>query len=64
MSNQALNIGPVVDGEGDGSRIVRCSVPACDVLLVVGLEDSKVRWQSFRKGGIEELGRRVGREKA
>lgn len=74
VSSQLRRSGPSVEGIGDGSRIVRCRDPALGWTgkdTVVGdtagepaLEGASVRWQSFSRAGIEDAGKRAGREKA
>jgi hypothetical protein len=73
LSSQARSLGPSVEGRGDGSRIVRWSVPALVgsggvVPGIVGDDgrdaEARVRWHSLRIPGREDAGRVAGREKA
>lgn len=73
MSSQARSIGPSVEGMGEGSSIVRWSIPALPgsggvVPGIVGDDghdaDINVRWHSLRTPGREDAGRMAGSEKA
>jgi hypothetical protein len=62
LSSQARSRGPSVEGRGEGSRIVRCSLPGEFFEGVVeGDSETRVRWHSFKIFGINDPGKRAGR---
>ena len=80
MSSQARSRGPRVAGRGDGSRMVRCSVPPLTsgfIGTTVAVDEKEeavgdggdgaeisIRWHSLRRRGNEAAGRSDGRQKA
>jgi hypothetical protein len=62
LSSQARSRGPSVAGRGEGSRIVRWSLPGGFLKGVVERDsEMRVRWHSFKIFGINDPGKRAGR---